>query len=229
MRSPSSNATVGDVGVTTKSTCSKAASKSCDDPRPHLLRRAVVRLVVAGREGVGADHDAALDLLAEALRPRQLVHAQQVVEVLAAVAVADAVVAAEVRARLGRARSRSRRRCRGRRSAASMSRTLPPSSSMRSSVRRQTSATPGSRPSSSRPQDAEAKAVEALRARHRHLLRQTERRRVARIAPGERAQHQGGVRHVARERPALVERRREGDHPVAADRAVGRLEPDDAA
>ena len=43
------------------------------------------------------------------------------------------------------------------------------------------------------------------------------------------AQHQRGVGHVARERAALVERRREGDHPVAADRAVGGLEPDDPA
>ena len=40
---------------------------------------------------------------------------------------------------------------------------------------------------------------------------------------------QRGVRDVARERAALVERRGEGDHAVARDRAVGGLEPHDPA
>ena len=61
------------------------------------------------------------------------------------------------------------------------------------------------------------------------LLGQAERGRVARVAARERAQHQRGVGHVAGQRPALVERRGEGDHPVAADRAVGGLQADDPA
>ena len=42
-------------------------------------------------------------------------------------------------------------------------------------------------------------------------------------------QQQGGVGDVAGQRPALVERGGEGDHPVARDRAVGRLQADDPA
>ena len=42
-------------------------------------------------------------------------------------------------------------------------------------------------------------------------------------------QQDRGVGHVARERAALVERGGEGDHPVAADGAVGGLQPDDPA
>ena len=42
-------------------------------------------------------------------------------------------------------------------------------------------------------------------------------------------EQQRGVGDVAGERAGLVERRGEGDHPVAADRAVGRLEADDPA
>ena len=52
---------------------------------------------------------------------------------------------------------------------------------------------------------------------------------VARVGADHRAQQQRGVGDVAGERARLVERRREGDHPVAADRAVGGLQPDDPA
>ena len=43
------------------------------------------------------------------------------------------------------------------------------------------------------------------------------------------AEEQRGVGDVAGQRAGLVERRGEGDHPVAADGAVGRLQPDDPA
>ena len=52
---------------------------------------------------------------------------------------------------------------------------------------------------------------------------------VAGIAPAEHAGGEGHVFDRARERADLVERGREGHHAVAADAAVGRLEPDDAA
>ena len=42
-------------------------------------------------------------------------------------------------------------------------------------------------------------------------------------------EQQGGVGDVSRQRAGLVERRREGDHPVAGYRAVGRLQADDPA
>ena len=77
--------------------------------------------------------------------------------------------------------------------------------------------------------DAEAQAVEPLGARHGDLARDAERGRVARVAALEDAQHERGVRHVARQRAALVERRGERDHPVARDGAVGGLHADDAA
>ena len=55
------------------------------------------------------------------------------------------------------------------------------------------------------------------------------RGRVAVVATGDGVQQRRRVPDVARERPDLVERAGEGDDPVAADPAVGRLEPDDAA
>ena len=53
--------------------------------------------------------------------------------------------------------------------------------------------------------------------------------RVARVGALHLAQQQGGVGDVAGQWPALVERGGEGDHAVARDRPVGRLQPDDPA
>ena len=64
--SPSRNAVVGAVGETSTSACSNAASKSRRDQRAHLLRLAVVGVVVAAGQGVGAEDDPALHLVAEA-------------------------------------------------------------------------------------------------------------------------------------------------------------------
>ena len=74
-----------------------------DHERAHLLRLAVVRLVVAGRQRVGAEHDPALHLGSEPL-PTRREHHRDAVGVLArrTVAVADAVVAREVRRTLAR-------------------------------------------------------------------------------------------------------------------------------
>ena len=71
------------------------------DQRAHLLRAAVVGVVVARGERVGPEHDPALDLLAEALLARLRVHVQEVADARRAEAVADAVVAREVGRRLG--------------------------------------------------------------------------------------------------------------------------------
>ena len=56
-----------------------------------------------------------------------------------------------------------------------------------------------------------------------------DRGRVAGVAPLHRRQQQRRVGDVAGQRAALVERGGEGDHPVARDRAVGRLQADDPA
>src|SRR5947209_6380424 len=71
------------------------------DHRAHLLRLAIERVVVAGRERIRADHDATLRLVAEALVARALVHLEPLLRSRAE-AVPDAVVAREVRRSLGR-------------------------------------------------------------------------------------------------------------------------------
>ncbi len=62
----------------------------------------IIGVVVAGREGVVAQHDAAFDFVAEAFAARGGVHVDQAVELLGPVAVMDAVVAGQVAGRLGR-------------------------------------------------------------------------------------------------------------------------------
>ena len=71
------------------------------DLRAHALGAAVVGVVVAGGERVGAEHDAALDLCAEAVVARARVHVEQVGGVGGAQPVAHAVEAGEVGGGLG--------------------------------------------------------------------------------------------------------------------------------
>ena len=155
-----------------------------------------------------------------------LVHREQVAVASARVAVAHAVVAGEVGARLGRGDHVVGRRCRAARAAARSPRTLPPSSSIRSSVSlghlrhagldalarrapaaRRSAGRRGARRSAARPPRGCSSEVESQGSLPDHVPEQ-----------------QRGVGDVARERPALVERGGERDHPVARDRAVGGLE-----
>ena len=76
---------------------------------------------------------------------------------------------------------------------------------------------------------AELEATQVCARGQVDVARVAEGRTVARVAADHVAQQQRGVRHVAREGPALVERRRERDHPVARHAAVGRLQPDQSA
>src|SRR5205814_10682614 len=69
--------------------------------RPNLLRLDVVGVVVAGRERVRAEDHPALDLRAEAFAAGAAIRLEQVGS-LDAQAVADAVVAGEVRGGFGR-------------------------------------------------------------------------------------------------------------------------------
>ena len=72
------------------------------DERPDLLRLEVVGVVVAGRQGVGPEHDPALDLGTEALAARGEVAGQDVAVRPEARPEADPVVAGQVGRRLGR-------------------------------------------------------------------------------------------------------------------------------
>ena len=76
---------------------------------------------------------------------------------------------------------------------------------------------------------AEPDAGEVGRGRQRDRLGQADRGRVARVLADHRAEQQRGVGDVAGQRAGLVQRGGEGDHPVARDRAVGGLHPDDPA
>ena len=75
---PILNAADGAVGPMITSHCAYARAKVVGDQPPHLLRLQVVRVVVAVRQHVGADEDAALDLGAEALGARLPVHVGEV-------------------------------------------------------------------------------------------------------------------------------------------------------
>ena len=100
--SPIGNATVGDVGVAIRSTVVERRVEVAPDQRAHLLRLAVVGVVVAGRQRVGAEHDPPLDLGAEARRAGAPVHLDdRVARRLEPQAVAHAVVAGQVGRRLG--------------------------------------------------------------------------------------------------------------------------------
>ena len=106
----------------------------------------------------------------------------------------------------------------------------PPSSSIRLSVASKTSRTPASIASSaSSAGTAEAQPLQVLAAGRLHPALDPDRGRVAGVAALHRGEQQRGVGDVAGQRPALVERGGEGDHPVAGDRPVGRLQADDPA
>src|SRR3569832_946332 len=71
------------------------------DELAQLLRLQVIRVVIAGRQHVGADHDAALHFRAEAFAARALVEIEQIFRRLTAVTETHAVVAREIRRGLG--------------------------------------------------------------------------------------------------------------------------------
>ena len=171
-----------------------------------------------------------LTSVAEARGAGRLVHLDQVAAALGAHPVADAVVAGEVGGGLGRGdhvvggdavlgvRQRRPRRSRRRapRSApASPRRPRARPASIASSA--SSAGTPKRRPfRSSRPGASTPPSIPT------EVESQGSR-------PCMRAEQQRRVGDVAGQRPALVERGGEGDHPVARDRAVGRLQADDPA
>ena len=72
--SPRPKAADGAVGVRIRSQLSNACVEIARDQRPDLLRLVEIGVVEAGREHIGADHDPALDLGAEAGGAGRLVH-----------------------------------------------------------------------------------------------------------------------------------------------------------
>ena len=96
-RSPIRNAVVGEVGAEQQVERLEGRLEVADDQRADLLCLAVVGVVVPGRERVGAEHDPALDLVAEPLASRPRNHVHDVARVRGAVAVPDPVVPREVR------------------------------------------------------------------------------------------------------------------------------------
>ena len=76
--SPRSNATVGETGPMMTSHCLNA-SEILRDQAADLLRLEVIRVVIAVRQHVSADQDAALHFRAEAFGARLPIHVEQVV------------------------------------------------------------------------------------------------------------------------------------------------------
>ncbi len=200
------------------------------DQRPHPLSATVVGLVEPGRERVGPQHDPALHLRPEAGGAGALVHHVELVGLLPA-AEAHAVVTGEVRGRL-----RRREHVVGRDPVARVGQLgvgdVGAQLLAEGEGPLEHLAHPRLDPlgiGGELPRHPDPEAAQVLARRHRHAALDAGRGRVAGIAPDHRAEQQGRVGHVTGERPALVERRGEGDHPRAGDRSVGGLEPDDAA
>ncbi len=196
----------------------------------------VVGVVVAGAQHVGAEHDAPLHLGAEA-RARACARYMSP-SVLAAVAareaVAHAVVARQVRARLGRGdqvvdRDGVRRRAAGRRRRPRAPRAASASSAALERAAHVSSSTPVARTSSRG--HADPQPVDVAGQRGRDSRAPARRAQVASRGsrPAITASSSAASRHGPRERPDLIERRGEGDQAVARHAAVGRLQADDAA
>ena len=77
--------------------------------------------------------------------------------------------------------------------------------------------------------DAQAHAGKRLGGGQRDLLGVSQGGGVALVAADHVAQQQRRIGDIAGQRPGLIERGGEGDHPVARDGAVGRFQPDDPA
>ena len=200
------------------------------DHGPHPLCLAVVGVVVAGRERVGAEHDPALRLVAEAGVARLLVHLANVGAVDPQ-PVAGAVVPGQVRGSLGgsdevvagepeldRARE-ARLPHLGAELAAELDRP----------VDRVLDAWLDSLRLVQLARDADADALQVLALRDLDRLGQLDGRRVARIPARHDAVEQRVVADRLRHRADLVEARRERDDPVARDGSVGRAQADDPA
>ena len=232
---PSSNAVHGLVGVTTKSKRSNTRAEVLGDLRPHLLRGPVVGVVVAAGQRVGAEHDPALDLGAEAGRAGAAVHRLEVCVAGDPQPVADAVEASQVGRRLGRRdQVVGRQRVRRVRQPAGLDRRPEPLGQPQRGLEALAARRARSPPRLLAGRAAPPARRAGSRAGPRRVggsigAGNAQRGRVAAVVADHVREQQRGVGDVAGQRPGLIQRGGEGDHPVARARAVGRLQPDDPA
>ena len=228
--SPKPKATEGAVGPMITSHVLKASVKSCGDQAADLLRLEVIGVVVAVREHVGADQDAALHFGAEALRPALAVHVVQVAVFGGAMAVAHAVEARQVGTGLGR-----RDDVVGRHRQAGIGQADLDRGRAELAVFGQRGLDGGAHVGIHAVAEeflgqADAQAGQRLvQVAGVVLGRALQRGRIARVEAGHGVQQQGAVLGRLGHRPALVEAGGEGDHAVARDHAIGRLEAGQAA
>ena len=206
----------------------EGAGEVLGDQPPDALRLKVVGVVIAVREDVGADQDAPFHFVAETLRARPGVHLGKIGEILRAVAVAYAVVAREVRARFRRRDHvvRGNRQLHVREADFDGLRAEPAvfGESVLDAAHHAAIATFATFAEKFLRQ-ADLQAGQGLFQVVRVILdRAVEARRVARVEPRHDIEQEGAILGRARDRAALVERRGVGDHAVARDDAVGRLD-----
>src|SRR5204862_7204028 len=201
------------------------------DQGPHLLRLAVERLVVTGRERVRAEHDSPLRLLAEALVPRARVHRADVTVARGPEPVADAVVAGEVRRGLrgGDQVVAGQAEVDRARQAALLDLGAERTRALEGSVDLLGDTGLDALGLVQLLRDANPEALQILCFRQLDRLRQLDRRRVAGATAGDRPVEKRTIAHRLRHGADLVEARSERDDPVTADRPVGRTQPDDSA
>ena len=198
------------------------------DQAAHTQRLAVVRVVVARRQRVRAEHDAALDLGAESLVAGRHVHRVRVGS-LDPQSIPHAVVAGEVARRLGGRDQvvggeavRERRHLDvddlGPRRTEGVERHFEPFDDVGVGARGQIGD-----PADAEPFDATVEHLAQARERF------GDRRRVKGIVAGDDLERQRRVVDGRAERPDLVEAAGERDEAVAAHGTVCRLDSDDAA
>src|SRR5262249_12534152 len=188
-------------------------------------------LVVAGRERVRAEHDPALWLVAEPRVASTRVQLTDVAVALGPVAVADAVVAGEVRGRFGggdQVVAGQAEVDRARQAALLELRTELPCLLERR-VHGFGDAGLDAFGLVQLLGNADPEASEVLGLGQLDRLRALDGGRVARVAPGDDPVEQRAVADCLRVGADLVEAGGEGDDPVAADGAVRRAQADDAA
>ncbi len=222
--------------------CLNASWKSLRDDAADLLRLQVVRVVIAVRQHVGADQDAALHFRAEAFGARLLVHVEQIAVLGGAMAVAHAVETRQVR----RGFRRRDHVVHGDRQLGLRQRDLDQRGAecfvllqggvdggahvvgeARAEVfLRQADAQAGERLARPRraPSATSSGRDSACSLRRRATRLVESRSSKPAMALSSSAQSVGALRH----RAALVERRGERDHAVARHAAVGRLDAGDA-
>ena len=220
----------GIEGQTITSAAAKARSKSSHRSCRAREREAVVRLVVAGGQGEGAEQDPPLDLGAESRGPGLQIERARGPSPTRAGRSARRRNGRGWR-RLPRSRSRSRsrwRRWRGERRRRRCSR-----------PRRGRSGGPSRGPPRPRDRGRRPRPRRGSRRAGRPTPRPSAasgvadgrvgRRRVERIEAGDDPVEPGGVGDAPRERADLIERGGKRDEPVAGHAPVRRLEADDAA